>query len=219
VDLACFVSGPADAPPLVLLHALGERASDWDVVTGPLSAHRRVYAVDLRGHGDSEWPGEYSLELMRDDVLALLDSAGLDTVDLVGHSLGGAVAYLVASTQPHRVRRLVLEDVPVPQPRPVVPPVRPEGELDFDWQMVLAVRPEIDRPDPAWLEDLSRITAATLVIWGGTTSPVPLERVAELVRRIGGAQLVTIEAGHLVHATRPTEFVEVVSAFLDRAAS
>ena len=129
------------------------------------------------------------------------------------------MAYLVASAQPHRVRRLVLEDVPVPRPRPVVPPVRPEGELDFDWQMVLAVRPEIDRPDPAWLEDLSRITAATLVIWGGTTSPVPLERVAELVRRIGGAQLVTIEAGHLVHATRPTEFVEVVSAFLDRAAS
>lgn len=114
VDLACLVSGPYDAPPIVLLHALGERASDWDVVAGPLAAHRRVYAVDLRGHGDSEWPGEYSLELMRNDVLALLDTAGLDQVDLVGHSLGGVVAYLVAAAQPGRIRSLVLEDVPVP---------------------------------------------------------------------------------------------------------
>jgi 3-oxoadipate enol-lactonase len=217
MDLACLVSGAEHAPPLVLLHALGERASDWDVVAGPLSAHRRVYAVDLRGHGDSEWPGEYSLELMRDDVLALVDSAGLDAVDLVGHSLGGVVAYLVAAAQPRRVRRLVLEDVPVPRPRPVVAPERPEGELDFDWEMVLAVRRQLDAPDPAWLDDLALITAPTLVIWGGPQSPMSAERVGELAQRIDGSRLVTIDAGHLVHATRPAEFLEVVSGFLDGA--
>jgi 3-oxoadipate enol-lactonase len=216
VDLAYLLSGPADAPPLVLLHALGERAIDWDVVSGPLSARRRVYAVDLRGHGDSEWTGDYSLELMRDDVLALLDGADLDDVDLVGHSLGGVVAYLVAATRPERVRRLVLEDVPAPHPRPVVAPVRPDGELDFDWEMVLAVRRQLDDPDPSWLDDLARITAPTLVIWGGPQSPISFERVAELTQRIRGAQLVTIDAGHLVHATKPSEFVTVVAAFLDQ---
>ena len=219
MDLACLVSGPEGAPSIVLLHALGGRAADWDVVAGPLSAHRRVYAVDLRGHGDSEWPGEYSLELMRDDVLALLDSAGLDAVDLVGHSLGGVVAYLVAAARPQRVRRLVLEDVPIPRPRPVVEPERPEGELDFDWEMVLAVRRQLDDPDPAWFDDLARITAPTLVIWGGPQSPMSAERVGELAQRIEGAQLVTIDAGHLVHATRPAEFVAAVAAFLGQPAT
>jgi 3-oxoadipate enol-lactonase len=218
VDLACLVTGPQDAPPLVLLHALGERASDWDVVAASLSAHRRVFAVDLRGHGDSEWPGDYSLELMRDDVLALLDSIGLDAVDLIGHSMGGVVAYLVAAAQPRRIRSLVLEDVPVPRPRPVIAPERPAGELEFDWEMVLAVRRQLDDPDPAWLGDLARITAPTLVIWGGPQSPMSAERVGELAQRIDGAQLITIDAGHLVHATRPAEFVAAVAEFLDHSA-
>jgi len=218
VDLACLISGPEHAPPLVLLHALGERATDWDVVAGPLSARRRVYAVDLRGHGDSAWPGEYSLELMRDDVLALLDGAGLDAVDLIGHSMGGVVAYLVAAAQPRRVRTLVLEDVPIPRPRPVVAPERPDGELEFDWAMVLAVRRQLDDPDPAWLDDLARITAPTLVIWGGPKSPMSADRVGELAQRIDGAELVTIDAGHLVHATRPADFVAAVAAFLDHPA-
>ena len=218
MDLACLISGPEHAPPLVLLHALGERATDWDVVAGPLSARRRVYAVDLRGHGDSAWPGEYSLELMRDDVLALLDGAGLDAVDLIGHSMGGVVAYLVAAAQPRRVRTLVLEDVPVPRPRPVVAPERPDGELEFDWAMVLAVRRQLDDPDQAWLDGLARITAPTLVIWGGPKSPMSADRVGELAQRIDGAELVTIDAGHLVHATRPADFVAAVAAFLDHPA-
>ncbi len=214
IELAVRVSG--SGPPLVLLHALGETAADWDVVLPAFEEHFRVYAVDLRGHGASDWPGEYSLELMRDDVLALLDALGLTSVDLVGHSLGGFVALLVAQHSPGRVSRLVLEDVPAPLPREVVPPVRPEGELAFDWGMVLAVRPQIDDPDPAWLDGLARITASTLVVWGGPESPMPRARIEELVRRVPTAELATVEAGHLVHATKPEEFTAVVLEFLAR---
>jgi 3-oxoadipate enol-lactonase len=212
--LAHHVSGPEDAPPLVLLHALGETGADWDGVVRVFAEHWRVYAVDLRGHGESPWPGEYSLELMRDDVLALLDALDLDDVDLVGHSLGGFVAHLVAAHSPGRVRRLVLEDVPAPLPREAPPAVRPDGPLSFDWDLLLAVRPQLDDPDPAWLDDLGRITADTLAIWGGPSSPVPRERVEELVRRIPRARMVTIDAGHLVHATRPAEFTAAVLGFL-----
>ncbi|MFD9407633.1 alpha/beta fold hydrolase [Streptomyces sp. NPDC059989] len=216
VRLAYRAAGPGGGDPLVLLPALGETADAWALVGRRLARERRVYAVDLRGHGGSGRPAEYSLELMRDDVLGLLDALGLDRVDLAGHSMGGVVAHLVAQAQPHRVVRLVLEDVPAPLPREAVAPVRPESHPDFDWDMVLAVRRQLDRPDPAWLEGLGRITAATLVVAGGPTSHVPQEGVAELARRIPDARLTMIPVGHLVHAAAPAEFTEAVSAFLDQ---
>ena len=214
VRLACRVWGPPAAPPLVLLHGLGEGAADWNGVAPAFAEHWRVYALELRGHGGSDWPGVYSVELMRADVLGFLDVLGLERVDLVGHSLGGLVAYLFAAGYPERVGRLVLEDVMAPLPRQAVGPTRPAGVLPFDWDMVLAVRRQIDVPDPRWLGLLGRITARTLVIGGGAQSHVPQERVAELVRRVPDAQLVTIPVGHLVHDADPVGFVRAVLAFL-----
>ena len=207
--------GPDGGVPLVLLHGLGEGMAGWADVAPVLAAHRHVYALDLRGHGASDRPGDYGLELMRDDVLAFLDALSLGTVDVIGHSMGGIVAYLLAAERPDRVRALILEDVPLPVPRVPPPLVRPEEPLTFDWAMVTAVRPEIDRPDPAWLERLGRITARTLVIGGGPDSHIPQDRVAEMARRVPGATLVTIPAGHLVHENAPDAFVREVLAFLD----
>ncbi|MFF2846581.1 alpha/beta fold hydrolase [Streptomyces sp. NPDC058001] len=214
VRLAYEVSGPPDAPPLVLLPALGENATDWERVVSVLSRSRRTYALDLRGHGRSDWPGEYSLELMRADVLRFLDALGLDRVDLIGHSMGGMVAYLLAQDHPRRVSRLVLEDIAVPRPREPTTPTRPDGDLAFDWEMVVAVRRQIDRPDPRWLERLGDITAKTLVVAGGAGSHVPQDGVAELARRIPDARLVTIPVGHLIHSAAPEEFTEAVATFL-----
>lgn len=214
VRLAYQVSGPPDASPLVLLHALGEDATDWEAVVPVLARSRRVYALDLRGHGRSDWPGDYSLELMQADVLRFLDALRLDRVNLIGHSAGGIVAYLLAQDHPQRVSRLILEDVPVPRPRESTIPARPDGDLTFEWEMVLSIRRQIDMPDPRWLERLSRITAQTLVLAGGPRSHVPQDGIAELARRIPGAQVVTIPVGHLIHRAAPETFTEVVSAFL-----
>jgi pimeloyl-ACP methyl ester carboxylesterase len=57
VRLAYRTWGPADAPPVVLLHALGEGSSDWARVAEALAPAWRVYAPDLRGHGASDWLG------------------------------------------------------------------------------------------------------------------------------------------------------------------
>ncbi|MFF4728063.1 alpha/beta fold hydrolase [Streptomyces mirabilis] len=216
VRLVCQVWGQESAAPLVLLHALGENSTDWAEVMPALARGRRVYALDLRGHGRSDWPGEYSLELMRADVLRFLDVLGLGTVDLIGHSMGGVVAYLLAQERPERVSRLVLEDVPVPRPREKTTPTRPDGELTFDWDMVVAIRSQIDTPDPAWLEGLSRITADTLVLAGGPASHVPQDGIAELARRVPGGRVVTIPVGHLIHSAAPQQFTEAVCAFLDK---
>jgi pimeloyl-ACP methyl ester carboxylesterase len=203
-----------DAPPLVLLHALGEDATDWEPVLPVLARYRRVYAPDLRGHGRSSWPGEYSLELMRADVLRFLNALNLARVEVIGHSMGGIVAYLLAADHPQRVSRLVLEDVSSPRPRKPSTPTRPDGDLTFDWNMVVAVRRQIDVPDPRWLEQLSEITAGTLVVAGGPGSHVSQDGVAELADRIPDGQMVTIPVGHLIHRAAPEAFAEAVVAFL-----
>ncbi|MEU9607517.1 alpha/beta fold hydrolase [Streptomyces sp. NPDC048057] len=214
IRLAYRTSGPPDAPPLVLLHALGEDATDWDAVLPALARSHRTYALDLRGHGRSDWPGAYSLELMRADVLGFLDVLGLARVDLIGHSLGGVVSYLLAQDHPHRIHRLVLEDAPLPRPREPTTPTRPDGALTFDWDMVLAVRRQLDRPAPDWLARLAHITAKTLVLAGGPASHVSQDGLAELARRIPDGRMTTIPAGHLIHREAPKEFTEAVSAFL-----
>ncbi|MGW2466053.1 alpha/beta fold hydrolase [Streptomyces bauhiniae] len=213
VRLAYRVWGPPEGPPVVLLPALGEVSDDWATVAEPTRG-RRVYAVDLRGHGRSDWPGAYSLELMRADVLGFLDALGLDRTDLVGHSLGGIVAYLVAAARPGGVDRLILEDVGAPYPRPATTPERPEGELPFDWAMVLAVRRQIDTPPADWLAALGDITAETLVLAGGPTSHIPQKSVAELARLIPDSRLYTIPVGHLIHREAPEAFTEAVTEFL-----
>jgi pimeloyl-ACP methyl ester carboxylesterase len=132
----------------------------------------------------------------------------------VGHSLGGLVACLLASRRPDLVRRLVLEDVPVPHPREPRPPERPAGDLEFDWDAVLQVRAEIDDPDPRWPEVAAAVTAPTLVVWGGPTSPMPSADVAEMAETVTDGRLVRIDAGHLVHARQPAVFTSAVRGFL-----
>jgi 3-oxoadipate enol-lactonase len=214
IRLAYRVWGAPEAPPVVLLHGLGEGAADWDVVAPAFAKRYRVYAPDLRGHRGSDWPGEYSVELMEADVVGFLDALGLGPVGLIGHSMGGLVGQLLAGDHPERVARLILEDVAALRPRERGAPGRPEGELPFDWEMVLAIRGQIDSPDPAWLERLGRITAPTLVIGGGAASHVPQDWVADLARQIPGARLETIEAGHSIHRADPDAFTRAALAFL-----
>jgi 3-oxoadipate enol-lactonase len=217
IRLACRTWGPPGAPPLVLLHGLGEGAADWDTVAPAFAPRWRVYAPDLRGHGLSDRPGEYSVELMSEDVLGFLDALTLGRVDLIGHSMGGLVACLLAGDHPERVGRLILEDVGALLPRERVMPARPDGDLPFDWEMVLAIRAQVNEPDPAWWGRLGTITAQTLVIGGGPESHVPQDWVAALAGQIPGARLATIAAGHLIHAAAPEAFTATALAFLRTA--
>lgn len=208
---------PGPLPPVLLVHATGETSADWAPVAQQLATDRLVVAVDLRGHGRSPWPGSYALEELAGDLVPVADSlvAGHGRQpDVVGHSLGGLVACLLASRRPDLVRRLVLEDVPVPHRREPNPPTRPEGELSFDWEAVLQVRAQIDEPDPRWPELVRGITAPTLVVWGGPSSPMPGEHVTEMAETVADGRLLRIDAGHLVHASQPAVFTAAVRGFL-----
>lgn len=216
VHLAYDVSGDPGAALMVLLHGLGEQAADWEAQLPAFSERFRVVALDLRGHGDSDRTGEYSHRLMADDVCAALDALGLSAVVLVGHSLGGAMAYHVAATRPDLVARLVCEDVCPPYPRDRPVPDRPDFEVPFDWAVVPAIIEEVNAGSPeAWAE-LPTIVAPTLLVAGGETSHIPQERLAEVAALIPDCTLVTIPAGHHVHRAEPEEFTATVLDWLAR---
>ncbi|HEY1616327.1 MAG TPA: alpha/beta hydrolase [Streptosporangiaceae bacterium] len=222
VRIAYAVTGAAGAPPLVALHALGERGADWEQVAGQLAAHYRVYAPDLRGHGDSDWPGDYSPRLMRDDVLGFMDELNLPVVSLLGHSLGGVVALLIAMSQQGRIERLIVEDVTPPYDRDPPPlPARPQEPAGFDWDMLAPIRAQASvRDDAAWA-GLGSITVPALLVGGGPGSHIPQELLAQAAAAMPDCTLVTIPAGHNVHRGRPAEFAGTVLGWLraERAVS
>jgi 3-oxoadipate enol-lactonase len=216
VRLAYRTWGPAGAPPVVLLHALGEASADWAPVAEALAPAWRVYAPDLRGHGASDWPGTYTIEQLTADLAAFLDALGLDRVILGGHSLGAAPAYLYAARHPARVARLILEDPPPPWPRAPRVLTRPADAdaLPFDWAATALSNQFTDPPVSDWRDALGHIQAPALLVAGGPGSHIDQDQLADLAALIPHCELVTIPAGHLVHAARPAEFNAAVTRFL-----
>ena len=100
--------------PIVCLHGVCGHAWMWHDVAPRLTGLGRVSALDMRGHGDSQWSpaGEYTTEDHETDLEAVLDVLGREEVDLVGLSWGGLVSMSYAARNPGSVRRLVIIDVP-----------------------------------------------------------------------------------------------------------
>jgi len=214
IQLAYRIWGHAENPPLVLLHALGEASADWAPVAEELAPAWCVYAPDLRGHGASDWPGGYTIEQLTADLAAFVDALGMDRVTLGGHSIGAPPAYLYAARHPGRVARLVLEDPAPPWPREPRVLARPDEPLPFDWD-VTALSNEFTEPHvSAWRDSLRTIQAPTLIVAGGPDSHIDQGRLADMAALIPGCELVTVPAGHLVHAARPAEFTRIVTGFL-----
>ncbi|HEY8493499.1 MAG TPA: alpha/beta hydrolase [Myxococcota bacterium] len=113
-DLAMsYLEAGAGARPFVLVHGFTGSSDDFADVLPALAAHGRTLAPDLRGHGATSRPGaasDYTFERLADDVIGFLDALGVERCDLLGHSMGGVVAQLVALRAPERVASLVLMD-------------------------------------------------------------------------------------------------------------
>jgi pimeloyl-ACP methyl ester carboxylesterase len=103
-------SGPPDAPAVVLLHGFGSSLQTWDVWAKGLATTHRVVRIDLPGSGLSppDPAYDYRDERSLDMLIALMDSLGLQRASLVGHSMGGRIAWTFAAKFPERVDKLVL---------------------------------------------------------------------------------------------------------------
>lgn len=108
-ELGYDITGPADAPVLVLGPSLGTTRSIWDPQLPQLAEHFRVLRYDHLGHGESAVPpGPYTLSGLARALADLLAARGVKRAHLAGLSLGGMVALQVAATYPHLVDRMAI---------------------------------------------------------------------------------------------------------------
>lgn len=106
--LAYQLDGPADGPPVLFLNSLGTDLRMWAPQATALADEFRVVRFDTRGHGRSDAPaGEYTIERLGLDAIALLDALGIEQAHICGLSLGGVVALWLAIHRPGRIMRAV----------------------------------------------------------------------------------------------------------------
>ncbi len=103
--------GDAGSPPMLLLHGGSAHAHWWDFFAVHMSDRYRLLALDLRGHGESEWAtSDYSLEIHASDVRAFAEAFALRQLILIGHSFGGFVAMEVARDAREDLAALIVID-------------------------------------------------------------------------------------------------------------
>lgn len=101
--------GDSSGDAVILLHGLGDSWYSFSRILPHLPSSLHVFALDQRGHGDSEKPATgFTMADFADDVIAFLDAMGIDRATIVGHSMGSFVAQRVALNAPDRVSSLVL---------------------------------------------------------------------------------------------------------------
>jgi len=105
------LSGKKESPVIVLSHSLASSLVMWNPQMDALNPHFQVLRCDMRGHGKSDvTPGSYTLELLAEDVIGLLDALDIDRVHFVGLSIGGMIGQSLALNHLHRLRSLALCD-------------------------------------------------------------------------------------------------------------
>ncbi len=101
---------PTVAKPLLIAHGLFGSARNWGVTARRLAAERPVITVDMRNHGASPWDSDHSYAAMAGDLAEVITHLG-GPMDVLGHSMGGKAAMLLALTRPELVRRLIVGDI------------------------------------------------------------------------------------------------------------
>jgi esterase len=110
VALAYHDTGAGD--PLVILHGLFGSKRNWASVARRLGGQRRVLTVDLRNHGESPWDDRHDYPALADDVAQVIEAVLGRPAAVLGHSMGGKAAMILAVSRPELVERLVVVDIP-----------------------------------------------------------------------------------------------------------
>ncbi|WP_307817471.1 alpha/beta fold hydrolase [Nocardia acididurans] len=221
--------------PVMLVHGMGGDGYTWDRFAQQLVRRgRRVIIPDLRGHGRSAHTESYQFPEFGADVLRLCERLGLESVDLVGHSLGGYAVSWVAMQRPGLVRRLVIEEQPLPlrsgdeqmtltRRLPSVPELwhattsllrHPRAVLAFDRSMTGKALEQFRKPYPEWWEGLAEITAPTLFLRGGPGGMVDPGKLEHMRASMPDCTVCAFTCGHSIHRDRYREFESAVLPFL-----
>jgi pimeloyl-ACP methyl ester carboxylesterase len=133
--------------PLLLLHGFTGHAHAWDTLSIALQPHFHVYALDQRGHGDSDPAEIYHAIAAFDDLSGVIDQLGLTSLVMVGLSMGGRNAMYFTSKRPEMVRKLVVVDIgpEISRRAAEAPPGPPEPET---WDSIEQAAQHLYRANP-----------------------------------------------------------------------
>lgn len=217
--------------PLVLVHGLSGSGRWWTRNLGALARQHRVHLVDLPGSGRLRRGWRFSLAVAAEWLGEWADAVGLARAHYVGHSMGGGICIQLAAERPRAVGRLVLvAPIGIPWGRsatahtgalarealglpPRFAPLLAADALGTGPRAVLRAAREVIAVDLR--EEMTRVRAPTLLVWGARDGLVPAGMGAEVARQIPGATTVVIPGtGHVPMFARPREFNRQVLAFL-----
>ena len=202
LQVAMRVQGEGD--PLLLINGMTRPLESWEPFIGELPG-RKVVSFDAPGVGASPTPVlPFSMPGLAEIAVAVLDAAGLDDADVLGYSHGGAVAQQLVHDQPGRVRRLVLAATSCGVG--ATPGSGRDGFRGLRTPTVANAWPRADVMGLFWqslafsnwssIPFLGSITTPTLVVCGSHDRIVAPANSRILARRIPGASLVMVPAGH-----------------------
>ena len=188
--------------PIVLLHGYGESLLAWRAVFDELARRHDVVAIDLPGFGLSTKPDSgYETDSLARVVGAAMQRLGMARADIVGHSMGGAIAAALAATQPGCVARLVLLDAAVVGAPAVVPDrqlaTSAAGATRSAVARYEAVRTRFNAPhDPAWLSE-----SDSDLSYSPADDPAYLQALAAVLRQFDFGYLTPDRARHIIAPT------------------
>jgi 3-oxoadipate enol-lactonase len=163
IDLVCEVDGPDEAPVLVLAHTLATSRAMWRRQIPHFAQRYRVVTYDMRGHGESAAPDyPYSLEMLSEDVIGVLDSLGVQRPAVfLGISIGGMVGQALAIRYPDRFRAVILANTVSRTP--------PEGQASWDQRIETigkdGVESQVQSTLERWLSPEFRARDAETTKW------------------------------------------------------
>jgi 3-oxoadipate enol-lactonase len=189
------LSGKKGAQVIVLSHSLNSSLLMWNPQMDALNPYFQVLRYDIRGHGASDAPpGAYTLELLGEDVIKLLDALGMGRVHFVGLSLGGMIGQYLGLNDSHRLKSLALCDTAA-----VVPP-----EAQAMWQ---------ERIDKARRKGTEVLLEETMERWFTPSYLKNLKKNSKILSLIGEQLLATPVSGYIgcVEAIRKLNYLDQLS--------
>lgn len=222
--------------PLILIHGLGGSSGWWVRNIGFLGQYFTVYTVDLPGFGAMRrCPAPFSVNGAVAWLRTLLDALELETVSLIGHSMGGLIAAIFAAERPARLNRVVLAAPAITLPSTRIatyflPLARETLRVERSFWPILiwdgaragfstSLRAARDLLRYKMEHEFSRITTPCLLIWGELDPLVPVKLGRDLREKIRGSQLCVLKgAGHVLMYDHAEEFNSAVLAFLSERA-